>query len=82
MKKKCDNCPFASCGAGLRLRKSLMPGRWREILFSVRLGQPFYCHKTTDWDAQDDGDDCEYYRPTGNEQVCAGSLEWLGKQRR
>jgi hypothetical protein len=60
------------------LRKSLQPGRWREILFSVSLGQPFFCHKTTDWDSQDE--DSGNYIPTGKEHVCAGSIEWLRKR--
>lgn len=77
MNKKCDNCPFASKGPGLRLRKSLMPGRWIGILQSIRMGQTFFCHKTTDDDAQDE--DGETYYPTGKEQVCFGSLEYLRK---
>ena len=79
MKRKCDNCPFATRGKGLHLRKSLRPGRWREIIRSIYLGQPFYCHKTVDWDAQ--GEDSDDYRPTGNEQVCHGSIEYLRKVR-
>lgn len=43
------------------------------------MGQPFFCHKTTDWDAQDDDGDSDEYIPTGREQVCAGSIEYLKK---
>jgi hypothetical protein len=74
MKTLCDNCPFATKGPGLRLRKSLMPGRWRSILLGVRMGQPFFCHKTT-VDQEDD----DFYVPQGKEQVCAGSIQWLEK---
>ncbi len=80
MNAMCNNCPFASKGPGLRLRKSLMPGRWRGILMGVLLGQAFFCHKTTDDNAQDD--DYDRYMPTGKEQVCFGSLEYIRKIRR
>ena len=80
MKQQCDNCPFATKGPGLHLRKSLGPGLWREIALNVMMGQPFFCHKTTDDDSQDE--DSDYYRPTGKEQVCFGSLEYLRKARR
>ncbi len=77
MNKKCDNCPFATKGPGLHLRKSLMPGRWRGITQGVLMGQHFFCHKTTDDDAQDE--ELDYYQPTGQEQICFGSLEYLRK---
>lgn len=80
MNQPCENCPFAASGPGLRLRQSLRPGRWREILLSVRLGQPFFCHKTTNWDAQDEEGDS--YIPQGKEQICAGSIEYLRNQPR
>lgn len=79
MNKKCDNCPFATKGPGLRLRKSLRPGRWRGILMGVMMGQLFFCHKTTNEDAQDA--DSDTYMPVGKEQVCFGSLEYLRKGR-
>ena len=41
------------------------------------MGQPFYCHKTTDWDSQDE--DGEEYIPVGSEQVCFGSIEYIRK---
>lgn len=65
--KKCSNCPFASSGAGLYLRKTLARGRWREILNALRMDGHFRCHKTTD--------------ETGNgtNLLCAGSLEWQEK---
>jgi len=62
--KKCADCPFASSGAGLHLRRTLRRDRWREILASLRRGESFHCHKTTD----ETGD--------GSNLVCAGSLDW------
>lgn len=61
----CDNCPFASSGPGLRLRKLLAPGRWREITDGLRHDMNFNCHKTT----AETGD--------GSELMCAGSIEWM-----
>ena len=74
MKDKCENCPFAEDGEGLRLRKSLRPGRWRGILAGLARGEAFFCHKTTV------GYDDEY-APQGQELVCAGSLEWQKKNK-
>ena len=74
MTRQCDNCPFATKGSGLRLRKSLMPGRWKGILMGVMMGQTFFCHETLDHDAQDE--DSDTYVPTGHEQVCYGSLQY------
>ena len=77
--KQCTDCPFATSGPGLELRKSLRPGRWQGILFHVRLGRPFYCHHTTHEDGHSDGD---YYEPNGQEQLCIGSINWIrGHQR-
>ncbi len=69
MAKQCEDCPFAASGPGLRLRKSLQSGRWREILNLLRADKHFLCHKTTD--------------ETGNgtNLVCAGSIEWSEKHR-
>jgi hypothetical protein len=63
MEKKCADCPFASRGSGLRLRKSLRPGRWQGILDSLANGNYFPCHQTTN----DEGN---------GGLVCAGSIEW------
>jgi|SRR5712691_9814845 len=63
-KSKCEDCPFAKRGAGLHLRRTLRPGRWREILSDLAHQEHFYCHKTTD----ETGD--------GSKLVCAGSIEW------
>lgn len=67
MAKKCSDCPFASSGPGLHLRKSLKRGRWRSILADLRNGKHFTCHKTTD----ETGD--------GSNKVCAGAAEWQEK---
>lgn len=63
----CAICPFQRRGGGLALRKSLAPGRWREILHALRNDRHFHCHMTTD--------------ETGNgtNLVCAGSIEWSDK---
>lgn len=68
MLEMCDNCPFASKGKGLHLRRSLAPGRWREILDGLRNDLSFNCHKTT----HETGD--------GSELMCAGSIEWMTKR--
>jgi hypothetical protein len=62
--KMCADCPFASRGPGLRLRKSLARGRWKEICDSLMRQEHFHCHKTTD----ETGD--------GSKLICAGSIEW------
>lgn len=64
MERQCADCPFARSGPGLRLRRSLAPGRWREILAALRADLHFTCHKTT----RDAGD--------GSQLVCAGALDW------
>jgi hypothetical protein len=66
--RKCADCPFAKKGAGLKLRRSLRPGRFAEILRGLRREGYFICHKTT--------------RQTGNgtNLVCAGSIEWQEKR--
>lgn len=74
VKEMCDNCPFAKSGKGLALRKSLMPGRWREIQGSLRQGGVFECHKTVDYD-DEDGEGI-----TGSGLFCAGALEWLDEK--
>jgi hypothetical protein len=65
----CSNCPFQKRGPGLRLRKSLQRGRWRQILNSLITGASFPCHETTEFDEEG-----EAIRGTG--LLCAGSLEW------
>jgi hypothetical protein len=68
MEKMCDNCPFDHVGPGRMLRASLRPGRWREILRSLRSNLHFTCHKTG--------------RETGNgsELICAGAIAWQEKR--
>ena len=68
MRNKCEDCPFANSGPGLHLRKSLMPGRWKQILQSLRSSYHFVCHKTT----VETGD--------GSNRVCAGAIEWQAKR--
>jgi hypothetical protein len=68
MEAKCSDCPFASRGPGLRLRRSLKPGRWAEITGGLLNGQHFTCHKTT----HETGD--------GTELMCAGSIEWCDRR--
>ena len=73
MAAMCDNCPFAEEGAGLQLRLSLGPGRWRSILKDLRKGQHFLCHKTTTGEESDNEQDEGQYKPNGRERICAGS---------
>jgi len=68
MAQPCGNCPFNRTGAGLRLRRSLRPGRWRSILAGIRRGEWFACHKTA-LDA-DDG------VPPPGARYCAGALAY------
>lgn len=72
--KSCDNCPFAEDGEGRRLRRSLRPGRWREILASLRRGQVFHCHKTIDYGKPEDRTSAQ--RLQEGELICAGALDW------
>lgn len=65
---KCNQCPFHRSGLGLRIRRALRPGRWREILNGLRVGGVFSCHKTVDWDDDDEQMSTGLY--------CAGALEW------
>lgn len=84
MPRKCADCPFASRGKGLHLRKSLGPGRWEEILKDLRDGKYFPCHKTSL-----SGDESGEYDDNGERiysleailkwLVCAGSIEWQDK---
>jgi len=66
LESMCDNCPFATSGEGLHLRRSLGKGRWKEILDSLH-HSCFPCHKTS--------------TETGNGRniVCAGSYEYQVK---
>ena len=64
MSAQCEDCPFATKGKGLHLRKSLRPARWRSILYGLRHNESFTCHKT----AEETGD--------GSNLVCAGAMEW------
>lgn len=70
LERMCDNCPFAKSGDGLQLRRSLKPGRWREILKGLRAGEHFLCHKTTHHGREDEAGK---YQKGGGEQICAGS---------
>lgn len=70
--KMCSDCPFASSGPGLHLRRSLGCGRWQGILQSLRADGHFKCHKTTEFD-----DEGEAIPSIG--LVCAGSLDWQAK---
>lgn len=66
MPEKCANCPFASNGPGRQLRRSLHPGRWRQILRDLRNSGHFHCHKHIDVDPH-------------KRFVCAGSIEYQDK---
>ncbi len=68
VKKPCADCPFNTKGPGLHLRRSLGPGRWKEITGSLKEGAYFMCHKTTG--------------ETGNgtNLLCAGSIAYQAKR--
>ncbi len=70
--KMCADCPFASSGAGLHLRKTLARGRWKQICASLLRQDHFMCHQTTRFD-----DEGEAIRGSG--LICAGSIEWQDK---
>lgn len=70
--KKCGGCPFATSGKGLKIRHSLRPSRWRQILNTLRNDGIFPCHETVLYD--DDGEAI-----AGSGKICAGSLEWQEK---
>jgi hypothetical protein len=73
--KPCDSCPFRKVD-GIRLT----PERAREIagLFTDSQGGTFPCHKTVDYDIEDDTDDARQMRAP--EQLCAGGLIFAEKQ--
>lgn len=60
----CADCPFNRSGPGLHQRRSLAPGRWREITTALRNDNYFLCHKTT------------HETGNGTSLVCAGALAW------
>ncbi len=64
MKEPCSNCPFNKSGEGLKLRRSLRPGRWAEITRGLLGGGHFHCHKTT----KETGE--------GSELMCAGAIRF------
>lgn len=68
MRAPCVDCPFNKSGPGLKLRRSLRPGRMEEIERALRGDGHFICHKTT---AQT-GD--------GSRRICAGSIAWREKR--
>lgn len=65
MKRPCDNCPFLKAKVdAFRLPRA----RKREIANSLRRGQMFPCHKTVNYENDDEG------RVTGKSRFCAGAL--------
>lgn len=71
----CDDCPFSTSGKGLRLRKSLATGRWKEITDGLLAGEHFFCHKTTYGDDTSESDD-DRYVPGQRDRLCAGAIRW------
>lgn len=72
MPSPCADCPFSSDGPGLKLRKSLTPGRWKEITSGLRAGAWFACHKTTGG-GDDYGDNASMLLGA---KMCAGAIEY------
>lgn len=66
MPRPCANCPFLLRRQG---NSYLHPQRYEDILFSVCLGQPFWCHKTVEYD-----DDGPLMFKTSY-RMCAGAIE-------
>jgi hypothetical protein len=64
LKRPCSNCPFRS-----DVEFYLHPERVEEIIDSIRVGQSFYCHKTTVHDEEEDE-----FLPSHGEQHCVGSM--------
>jgi hypothetical protein len=71
MKEMCADCPFGSSKAQLHMRHSLRPGRFNEICQSVWQGAYFPCHKTTEFDDEDE------YRVGPKERECRGAIEFV-----
>src|SRR6185437_3565262 len=70
MPAMCADCPFGHSPKQAHMRKSLRPGRFKEICQSVFQGFVFSCHKTTEFD--DDGE----HVPKPDERECAGAIEF------
>ena len=64
----CDNCPFGQTAKQRKLRNGLRPGRMDDIKFSVLLGGIFPCHKTTEFNDEDE------WVMTKRDRECAGSI--------
>lgn len=71
MAEMCANCQFGSSKAQQHMRKSLRPGRFKEICQAVWRGSYFPCHKTTVHD--DDGE----VIPRRQEMQCRGAIEFV-----
>jgi len=72
MAAMCDNCPFATEGAGLQLRLSLGKERWVQIKTDLVKGGHFLCHKSTTMEEDEDGN----YISDGTEKICAGARHY------
>jgi hypothetical protein len=68
MVKPCKNCPFLLRRQG---KAYLHPQRYEDILFCVALGQPFWCHKTVNYDSSDG--EASMWEP--DYLMCAGAVE-------
>lgn len=82
MHRPCPECPFQRAGPGrnpVRLRR----GRISEIAGNILspFGGEFPCHKTVDYDSDDDygDDDGACARDTTGEHHCAGALIFAEK---
>ena len=75
LKSPCAKCPFRA-----DIEPYLTRGRVLEIADGLRGYGTFWCHLTTDWGEDDDGE--EAYQPTGREMHCAGALLLMEKEGR
>ena len=64
LSKPCDNCPFRRDGIKLRRERA------EELADGLRADGHFYCHKTVDYNDDDDGDGCS----TKDSGLCVGAL--------
>jgi hypothetical protein len=73
LKRPCKDCPFLKDGTMLH---TLDPGRIEGIVESLHEDFPFRCHKTIDYQKEDDEGSIPFEE--GN-NLCAGSLIYLQK---
>ena len=74
LKAPCANCPFLKSG-GIELNPGRLDGIKAHLLQDDY--SSFYCHKTTHFTDEEEGEDSEGYNPSGKEAHCAGAVAFL-----